>query len=73
MLHGGVEAPAAGIVADTGEVFLFGETIAVFPAGTDTGKGDAVGIAPGREGTVDEFRAVITAGQILREALRILA
>jgi hypothetical protein len=41
------------------EIFLFDETVVVFLIGACPGEGDAAGIAPREEGTVDKLRAVI--------------
>jgi hypothetical protein len=37
------------------EIFLFNETAVIFLAGSGTGKGDAAGIAPGKEGAADKL------------------
>jgi hypothetical protein len=38
---------------------LFDETVVIFLVGAGSGKGDAAGIAPGKEGAVDKLRAVV--------------
>jgi hypothetical protein len=55
----GVEATVANIVPDALQVFLFNKTGVVFLAGSGTGEGDTVGIAPGKEEAVDKFAAII--------------
>jgi hypothetical protein len=37
------------------EIFLFNETVVIFLVRSGTGEGDAVGIAPGKEGAVDKL------------------